>query len=324
LPTGHSIQKDSWVFKALKVTWVLSRRPHSWGYFQTAEAPAITLDPAAWPQALLRALAGASGYDLPMPVETIDDVLRSLDGIIDWAWNQKSRLGYFAALYRRVTRAVKEGIATGRFQNGPRMDRLDVNFANRYLQAFEQFRAGQKPTLSWQVAFDAASRWYPIVVQQLLVGINAHINLDLGIAAAQTTPGDQLPGLETDFNGINNVLAELVSAVEQEIGEVSPLINLLQKFDLRTETQIINFNMKVARDAAWNVAVNLAATSPDFMDAAIADVDLRTSLLGKLVVSPPMLIKLQLMPIRVFESNNVRRVLDVLARTEPAKAAASA
>jgi hypothetical protein len=98
---------------------------------------------------------------------------------------------------------------------------------------------------------------------------------------------------------------------------------LLQKFDLRTETTIINFNMTVARDAAWNVAMNLAATSPDRMKAAIADVDLRTSLLGKLAVSPPMLIKLQLFPVRIFESSNVRRVLDVLARSKPTAAAAA-
>ncbi len=248
-----------------------------------------------------------------MPAETIDDIIQSLGGIIDWAWDQKSRLGYFAALYRRVTRAVKDGISSGRFQNGPRMEKLDVVFANRYLQAFEQFRAGQQPTLSWQVAFKAAARWYPIVVQQLLAGINAHINLDLGIAAAQTAPGDQLPGLQADFNGINAVLAELVGTVEKEIGEISPMVDLLQKFDLRTETAIINFDMTVARNAAWNVAVNLAETSPDLMAAAIADVDLRTSVLGELVVSPPMLIKLQLLPVRLREVNDVRRVLDVLA-----------
>lgn len=248
-----------------------------------------------------------------MPAETIDDVIHALDGIIDWAWDQKSRAGYFAALYRRVTCAVKDGIAQGRFQNGPRMEKLDVIFANRYLHAFEQFRAGQQPTLSWQVAFQAAGRWYPIVVQQLLVGINAHINLDLGIAAAQTAPGDQLPGLQADFNGINTVLAELVGTVEKEIGEVSPMIDLLQKFDLRTETTIINFNMTVARDAAWNAAVNLAATAPDLMAAAIADVDLRVGVFGRLVVSPPLLIKLQLLPVRLREVNDIRHVLDILA-----------
>jgi len=91
---------------------------------------------------------------------------------------------------------------------------------------------------------------------------------------------------------------------------------------LRTETQIINFNMEVARNAAWNVATNLAAASPDLVPAAIADVDLRTGVLGKLVVSPPMLIKVQLLPIRALESSNTRRVLDVLARTAAAKVAA--
>jgi Family of unknown function (DUF5995) len=259
-----------------------------------------------------------------MHVDSIDDVIRALDGIIDWAWDQKSRNGYFAALYRRVTRGVKDGIAQGRFQNGPRMERLDVSFANRYLHAFEQFRAGQEPTSSWQVAFQAATRWYPIVVQQLLAGINAHINLDLGIAAAETAPGDELASLQSDFNEINAILAELVGPVEKEIGEISPLIDLLRKFGLRTEAQIINFNMTIARDAAWNVAVNLASTSSDLMAAAIADVDLRTSLLGALVVSPPWLVKLQLLPIRLFENNHIRKVLDVLAKTEPAKAAASA
>src|SRR3974377_2297500 len=118
-----------------------------------------------------------------MAAETIYDVIRALDGIIDWAWNEKSRLGYFAALYRRVTQTVKDGIASGKFQNGTVIERLDVNFAGRYLDAFAQFRSGQEPTLSWQIAFRAASWWHPIVVQHLLAGINAHINLDLGVPA---------------------------------------------------------------------------------------------------------------------------------------------
>jgi hypothetical protein len=61
------------------------------------------------------------------------------------------------------------------FQNDPLPERLDVTFANRYLTAYEQFRSGQKPTLSWQLAFQTTAAWYPLIVQQLLVGINAHI-----------------------------------------------------------------------------------------------------------------------------------------------------
>jgi Family of unknown function (DUF5995) len=259
-----------------------------------------------------------------MPAETIDDVIRALDGIIDWAWNEKSRVGYFAALYRRVTRAVKEGIEKGQFQNGTLMERLDVNFAGRYLQAFEQFRSGAQPASSWQVAFRAAPWRYPIVVQHLLAGINAHINLDLGIAAAVTAAGDQLPGLQTDFNQINGVLAGLVATVEKEIAEISPLIGLLEKFSLQTDSTIINFSLDKAREFAWSNAVRMAPMSGSELLAAIEQLDKEVELLGRLVVAPPLLIKSQLFPVRIFESNNVRRVLDVLTSGKPAVAAASA
>jgi Family of unknown function (DUF5995) len=247
-----------------------------------------------------------------MPAETIDDVIRSLDAIIGWAHDRKNRAGYFAALYRRVTRAVKQGIAAGRFQDGARMERLDVIFANRYLTAFEQWRQGKATTLSWKVAFNATSHWYPLVLQHLLAGMNAHVNLDLGVAAASCSPGDQLPGLQADFNQINNVLAEQVATVEQEMARISPWVKLLNTFGLRTETTIINFNMTRARDCAWNEACNLAATSPHLLDAAIADVDLRVGAFGRLMISPPLFVKLQLLPIRLRELNGVRRVLDVL------------
>jgi hypothetical protein len=252
-----------------------------------------------------------------MPPETIDDVIRALGEIIDWAWQQKSRTGYFAALYRRVTQAVKDGVSHGRFQNGPLMERLDVVFANRYLQAFEEFRSGQKTTLSWQVAFQAASQWYPLVVQQLLGGMNAHINLDLGVAAAACSPGDQIAGLQADFNEINAVLAGEVGAVEKEIAKVSPWIGLLEKLGLREETKIINFSLTKARDCAWSEAVKMAALPASQLPAAISDLDLRVQLLGRLVVAPPLFIKLRLFPIRIVENNDVRQVLDVLAGKTP-------
>jgi len=267
-------------------------------------------------------MAAAAAPAVPRLAETIDQVIAALDEIIGWAWRKKSRLGYFPALYRRVTQGVKEGIERGQFQNGPRMERLDVIFANRYLQAYEQFRSGQPTTLSWQQAFQSASAWYPLVVQQLLIGMNAHINLDLGIAAATIAPGDQLPGLKSDFDQINVVLAGQVGTVEKEIAAISPWIGWLQTFGLRTETAIINFSLEAARDHAWSEATKLAVTPPEQFQAAIHDLDIRTELFGHLVISPPLLIKLKLLPIRLRESDDVRHVIDVLAA--PAARAARA
>src|SRR6266571_4880006 len=100
---------------------------------------------------------------VPTPglARTIDEVIAQLDDIIARSIQEQSRLGYFAALYRKATVKVKEGIAEGRFENGPRMERLDVTFANRYLEALDQFRRGQQPYLSWLTSFKAAATWRP-------------------------------------------------------------------------------------------------------------------------------------------------------------------
>jgi Family of unknown function (DUF5995) len=200
----------------------------------------------------------------PQPglARTIDEVIARLDDIIARSIREQSRLGYFAALYRKVTVKVKEGIAQGRFENGPRMERLDVTFANRYLEALDQYRRGQQQTRCWLVAFEAAATWRPIILQQLLLGMNAHINFDLGIAAAQIAPGDELPSLEHDFDEINNILASLVGQVESEIDEVSPWIKLLDHIDPKADVAVVNFSMDKARVCAWDLATKLAPLSP--------------------------------------------------------------
>lgn len=246
-------------------------------------------------------------------INTIDEVIVRLTEIVEECCRENSRLGYFAALYLRVTVAVKQGIANNQFQNGECMARLDVVFATRYIQAYELYRQGKQPTKSWQVAFEAAEKWRPLILQQLLAGINAHINLDLGIAAVTTCPGDQLPPLQRDFETINVILASLVQPVEIEIGSVSPWINLLSKIDPSADDAIINFSMRVARNEAWKFAMKLnlldaaqQASAIDRHDQLIAD-------LGRCVCYPPgYFFKLGLLVIRLRESNDVPKVINLL------------
>ncbi len=256
-----------------------------------------------------------------MPPQSIDQVLQALDAIIAQASREQSRLGYFASLYRRVTQAVQDGVAQGRFQNAALMETLDVVFASRYLDALDQFHAGARPTLSWRVAFAAASDSGPLVLQQLLVGMNAHINLDLGIAAAEVAPGAQILTLRADFFQINQVLAEQVSAVEEELGQISPMLSLLENLDLRTATQIINFNIDAARDAAWAFALRMAVIPSSLAPAAIAAQDAATALFGRSLVHPGPVIELKLAPVRLPESNDIRRNIEVLAGAPLAGAA---
>src|SRR5258708_29024904 len=92
-----------------------------------------------------------------MTPQTIDEVIAELNQIILRARNQRDRLGFFAALYRNVTIRVKAGITAGLFENGPRMEKLDVTFANGYLAALDAFRNGKPLRKCWLISFQMAA-----------------------------------------------------------------------------------------------------------------------------------------------------------------------
>lgn len=249
-----------------------------------------------------------------MPAQNIDEVIAQISEIVDPSRRESSRLGYFAALYRKVTISVKQGVLNGRFEDGARMERLDVNFANRYLEAYELHRKSETSTASWQVSFEAVGHWRPLILQHLLLGINAHINLDLGAAAVETSPGDRLTSLKHDFDMINKLLAELVQPVQGKIGEVSPWIGFLEKIDPSADDAIINFSLDRARASAWNFAVRLNSLGENERIAAVKQRDQEIATLGRLVYKPPgVLLNLGLLAIRLRESNDVARVIDTLA-----------
>ena len=255
----------------------------------------------------------------PQPVpsgdfpETIDGVLESLDHIVSDARQQGRRLGYFAALYRRVTARVKDGIAAGEFEDGERMQRLDVVFANRYLEALRRFQNGTSPTKCWQVAFRASTSWQLLILQHLLLGMNAHINLDLGIAAVAATSPEQLPELKNDFFAINRILSELLDDVQERLNRVSPGLKWLDKVGGRVDEAVMNFSIGIARDQAWAFAQQLAALNVEERQRHVEARDRDIEALAHRIRSPGPLLTLAAFVIRLFENGNVGEVLDVLS-----------
>ena len=250
-----------------------------------------------------------------MPPQTIDEVLTELDQIIHRARNDRDRLGFFATLYRNVTIKVKQGIAAGLFEDGPRMEEFDVTFANRYLSTLDSFRRGEPVSKCWLASFQIAATWPPIILQHLLAGMNAHINFDLGITAQAVAPGSQLPSLKNDFNKINDILGGMIIKVRSDIEEVSPWIKLFDRYASQTEDRLINFSLGKARESAWLVANMINSTPLDRLARELSILDEGVAKLGSLIASPKeWLISLGLYLIRVRESNDIPHVIDVLSQ----------
>jgi len=236
---------------------------------------------------------------------SIDEVLANLDAVIDRALEDADPCGYFAVLYRTVTVAVQEALEAGTFDDPARMERLDTLFADRYLDACEARAAGRPATASWELTFAAATRWRPLVLQHLLVGINAHINLDLGIAAARCSPGDQLPGLRRDYDRINAILAAMIERIQGDLRGISPWMGILDRIGVRTQHEVVRFSIVTARAGAWRFATDLAATPEPGWDAAIADRDRAVARVGERVLHPGVVASTGLLLARLREQGDV-------------------
>ena len=253
-------------------------------------------------------MAGPTGAE---PLHTIDDVIARLTVVIDECLEEESRIGYFAALYRRITIAVKAAIAEGRFEDGARMEQLDVTFASRYLDAVEAYRHGRRPEAAWAFVFRSARLPFPLVMQHLLISVNVHVDYDLGIAAAQVCPGASLAGLKTDFFTLNAILAAEVDIVRAELARINILLRLTDLFG-RVEDKLVDLAVDVGRDHAWTFATQLAAASPQDQKAIRATCERETRRIGRDVLMPGLLTVLVYF-LRLFEQGSVRDKIEILA-----------
>ncbi len=247
-----------------------------------------------------------------MKANTIDEVIAYLDEIIRESRAKSNRQGYFASLYRRVTVAVKTGIDTKAFEDGDRMGVFDVTFANRYFEAYDAYRQGQPLTESWRVAFQAAEQPGPILLQHLLLGMNAHINLDLGVTAATVCPGSAIQELQADFFKINLVLASLVGECAREFGRVWPIIAWANSFLDTPEEICTAYELQQARNYAWNTALQLSAQPSSGWADAITRQDRIVGAWGQAIFHPMLPVALIFWIGRITDHSTVDQMLDIL------------
>lgn len=238
-------------------------------------------------------------------ITNIDEVIAVLEKIIDESIINKDTTGYFAVLYHKVTNQIKEKIKEGFFDDNQRMETLDVIFAKRYIKAYYDYQDNKPVSLSWEKAFKISNNYWPIVLQHLLIGMNAHIGLDLGIATAKVSEGKNIEAIKGDFYKINEVLAALVTDVQNDLSSIWPTLKKILKFTGKIDDHLVNFSMTIARDEAWDFAVEISKANPTTKEKLIQNKDNKTAQLANLLINPGFIINLFFKIIRIGERGTI-------------------
>lgn len=249
-------------------------------------------------------------------MKTIEEVLKKLDEIIAWSKANQSPVGYFVCTYRIMTAQVLKGIQQKKFEDNPRMTTMDIAFASRYLDAWESYSKGKKCSNSWYLAFEATKNKELLILQHIFLGMNAHINLDLGISAASIMPYRKINPLKTDFEKINSVIASINQNVQDSLNKICYPVHLIDKLSSGKDNAVLDFAISKARDTSWTTAV-ISSNTPNFLKNSVINiVDYAAAKVASQILNPKLLSSALAKELKKCESNHVVKNIEILEQTK--------
>jgi hypothetical protein len=212
-------------------------------------------------------------------------------------------IGYFAALYSQVTTRIGQSIKNGTFHDPEEMDAFACSFAGFYTGEFDKTIPRPK---CWQATWDVASDNSLVIVQQLLLGTNAHVNHDLPLAvvAAADQRGD-IDSIRSDFDAVNDVLAATYVDVQRQLDAVSHWTNAAASIG---GGRLFNFSLVVARRQAWDAAERIYPLGPADRQRYEQELDRLVCVLAYLITKPPVAARPLLWLARRLEEHDPRKV----------------
>ena len=220
--------------------------------------------------------------------------------------------GFFPALYSRVTSRIGAAIADGTFADGPALDGFATRFATYYVDAH---RDPSRRPRSWKAAWDVADDPNLLIVQHLLLGINAHVNHDLALAvvAAADERGDLL-SIRPDFDAVNDVLAATYPDIVADLDRVSRWVNRVARLGA---DRAFHFSLLRARAQAWSAATRIHPLGADARRDAAAELDRVVPVLSYLITKPPLVLRPLFGLARRLEERDVATVVHAMLDEDP-------
>lgn len=196
-----------------------------------------------------------------------EPVVAHMQALIERWEAENDRRAVFLGCYALMTRNMLAALAAQNFEDNAWVAYLLKHFAGYYFKALDAYEERQADIpLVWNLAFDAARQPHTHVLQNLILGVNAHINYDLVFALEdvlrpewQGLSGEQRRMRYRDHCHVNEIIFQTIDSVQDEIVdrysaamEVADI--MLGPLDEWMTSRLIS----LWRDEVWNCAAQLS------------------------------------------------------------------
>jgi hypothetical protein len=176
-------------------------------------------------------------------------------------------IGCFNYLYHDITSRVYDQLQAGGFGDKAFLERLDLRFAWRYLDALQAWLSEPETApQSWALLFDRRGETSITRLQFAMAGINAHVNYDLAFALVSALEdlgrSDLDEGCQRkDYDAVNEIFYAAIPALKWHFE--GRWLRLFDRMDGGLDDLAGSLAVLMARSSAWDVAERLWAIRKD-------------------------------------------------------------
>ena len=196
----------------------------------------------------------------------IDEALRYMRHTLEVFHANRDKRAIFLRLYYLMTREVYAAVNGIEAYAGQQvfldpswLKRLSGLFASAYFRSLDPARTPEERGRAWCAAHAAAADRHSPVVENALLGINAHINYDLPqvIAANLRDHGDLKDSLtlqrrKFDHDQVNLMLARTVDPAQRTLGEdYGHGIDAIDRLFAPVDDQVSDWELAHYREQVW-------------------------------------------------------------------------
>ena len=182
-------------------------------------------------------------------------------------WEKSADRRYiFLRCYSMMSTNMVVAIREGKFEDSAWVSTLMQRFADYYFVALEAYENRAEHTSRvWRQAHDAAQHQELHVLQNLLLGVNAHINYDLPLSLYDCLCLDwtnlddaQRRSRQNDHETVNAIISSTIDTVQDTVVEpASPIMAIVDRVLGRMDEWLLSQLITSWRSEVWNVAIRM-------------------------------------------------------------------
>ena len=224
-------------------------------------------------------LEESTGKTTVIDTPQLDQVIQKMDNFITQFSEQDDPRERFLVMYRTFKKQLRRNLQEGRFLDSEWSEAICCRMGEMYFEAYDQYESETDVCpQAWKLCFDASINHETNLLQDALLGMNAHINYDLTICTydimdrfhdlgqgtdnpVDRTLNQLLRKRYFDYLLINQIAWESIPKIQDVLTErFSKLLGVLNVLSFRFSRPIVQKIIMDHRDRAWTHALLMASS----------------------------------------------------------------